>query len=427
MANWPADLAVLTFSGVAFAGEAAHPSDLIASRLNASSETPAKTTALPGMVLSRESVQFSWNLDTSAAIAAPTPHRAESREFYMDVDAATLRRGVAINTTARGSVVKLSPSGLNADTNAKSKAKSLTIDDVIVRVDGKSVGLRSFASRVDDSAKLGAWGDDAGVSFAPGSLAFLIDDARGAATFEVALKSADRSYLVHVFEPASPNALTLTTNRDAYLVGEQLEISAAATNGAAITEISGGIASPQGDIKAVTFTRHADGHFVGNIALSEGTAGALYEAFAVAKLSDGSLIALRDAKVSFAVAEPVARLINIAANANNLDTASFSVDVEVATAGRYQAEAVLYAQQGSARVPVAIAHSGAWLNAGESTMSLKFDNLDLAKRGIAGPFTLGHFALKNQGTLSTVERRAEIAVTTAPNVTTRLRGDRKLE
>ncbi len=177
----------------------------------------------------------------------------------------------------------------------------------------------------------------------------------------------------------------------------------------------------------MTFTRHADGHFVGNVALSEGTAGALYEAFAVAKLSDGSLIALRDAKVSFAVAEPGARLINIIADANSADAASFNVGVEVATAGRYQAEAVLYAQQGGARVPIAIAHTGAWLNRGESTMSLKFDNLDLAKRGIAGPFTLGHFVLKNQGTLSTVERRAEITVTTAPNVTTRLRGDRKLE
>ncbi len=398
---------VAIFCGASFAADISHSSDIIPANI----KTSAKSAALPGMALSRETVHFSWNLNTDTVLAAPQPHVAESREFYMDVDAASMRNGVAIKTTARGSIVKLSPS--SAGENAKTK--SLSVDDIVVRVGGESIQLRDFAARVDDSKKLAA----SGVEFAPGSLAFLIDDARGAASFEVALKSADRSYLVHVFEPASPNALTLTTNRDAYLIGEKLQISAAATNGAAITEITGGIASPQGELTAVTFTRSADGQFTASIPLTESTLGALYEAYAVAKLADGNVIALRDAKVSFAVANPTARLINIAAVKDRFDAAHFNTRLDIAAAGRYQVEAVLYALKDGVRAPIAIAHTGAWLNAGENLMSLQFDNLELAKRGIEGPFTLGNFALKNQGNLATVERRMEVV--------TRAHVDRRLD
>jgi Domain of unknown function (DUF4785) len=384
------------FCGASFAADISHPSDLIPSNINVA----AKSVALPGMALSRDTVHFSWNLNADAAITAPVPHMAESREFYMDVDAASMRGGVAIKTTARGSIVKLSPS--SAGENAKTK--SLSADDIVVRIGGESIQLRDFAARVDDSKKLAA----SGVEFAPGSLAFLIDDARGATSFEVALKSADRGYLVHVLEPASPNALTLTTNRDAYLVGEKLQITAAATNGAAITEITGGIASPAGALTAIAFTRNADGQFVGSIPLTESAAGALYEAYAVAKLADGRVIALRDAKVGFAVAEPTARLINIVAAKDRFDAARFNTRLEIATQGRYQVEAVLYAQKDGVRVPIAIAHTGAWLNADENVITLQFDNLDLAKRSAEGPFTLGNFALKNQGSLTTMERRLEV-------------------
>ena len=389
------------FFSTSFAADISHSSDLIPLNIKAA----AKSVALPGMALSRDTVHFSWNLNADAAITAPAPHIAESREFFMDVDAASMRSGVAIKTTARGSIVKLSPS--SAGENAKST--SLSADDIVVRIGGESIALRDFAARVDDSKKLAA----SGVSFAPGSLAFLIDDARGDASFEVALKSADRSYLVHVFEPASPNALTLTTNRDAYLVGEKLQITASATAGAAITEITGGIASPEGALTAVTFKRGADGQFTAVIPLSESTSGTLYEAYAVAKLDDGSVIALRDAKVGFAVAEPTARLINIVAAKDRFDAARFNIRLEVATPGRYQVEAVLYGLKDGGNAPIAIAHTGAWLSAGENVVTLQFDHLDLAKRGVKGPFTLGNFALKNQATLTILERRMEVAIRTS--------------
>jgi hypothetical protein len=382
-----------TFAAASTAATAAGPADIVPTTLRAT----AKAAVLPGMTLSRDTVHFSWNL-AGDAVAAPTPHVAASREYFVDVDAATLRRGVALSTTAKGSVIKLTPLGA-----AAAVAKSLTADDISVRVNGAPVALGDFAARVDDSRKLAA----DGVLFAPGALAFVIDDARGAASFEVSMKSADRGYLVHVFEPGSDNVLTLTTNRDAYLIGETIEVTARTANGAAITELSGGIAAANGDITPVAFARVGQDRFVGTAPLTAASAGALAEAFVVAKLDDGKVIALRDAKVGFAVADPVARMRGVR---ELTGASSYRVDLEIVAEGRYQVEAVLYGMKAGQRVPIAIAHAAAWLVPGNQAVTLRFDDLDLADRGIDGPFSPGHIALKNQGALQTLERRAEWAV-----------------
>lgn len=389
-------LAAVAAAAASSASLAASPSDIVPTKLRA----VAKAAALPGMALSRDTVHFSWNLG-GEAVTAPVPHVAESREYFVEVDAATLRRGIALSTTAKGSVIKLTPQGA-----AGAVAKSLAADDITVSVNGAPVALRDFAARVDGSQKLAA----DGVLFAPGALAFVVDDARGATSFEVSMKSADRGYLVHVFEPGSENVLTLTTNRDAYLAGEAIEVTARTANGAVITELSGGIAAANGAITPVAFTRAGPDRFVGAAPLTASTSGALAEAFVVAKLDDGKVVALRDAKVGFAVADPVARISNVRELASINNVHRYAVNLDVAAEGRYQMEAVLYATKSGERVAIAAAHTGAWLQPGTQAVTLRFDDLDLAKRGIDGPFTLGHVALKNQGALQTLERRAEWVV-----------------
>jgi hypothetical protein len=372
---------------------AAGPADIVPTALRAAT----KAAVLPGMTLSRDTVHFSWNLD-GETVVAPTPHVAASREYFVDVEAAALRRGVALSTTAKGSVIKLTPQGA-----AGAVTKSLVADDISVRVNGAFTALRDFAARVDDSRKLAA----DGVLFAPGALAFVVDNARGATSFEVSMKSADRGYLVHVFEPGSDNVLTLTTNRDAYLVGETIEVTARTANGAAIAELSGGIAAANGEITPVLFTRAGPDRFLATAPLMAASAGALAEAFVVAKLDDGEVVALRDAKVGFAVADPVARIESVRELAS---AGSYAVHLDIAAEGRYQVEAVLYGTKARERVPIAVAHTGVWLASGPRTVTLRFDALDLVARGIEGPLSLGHVALKNQGAMQTLERRAEWGV-----------------
>jgi Domain of unknown function (DUF4785) len=384
---------------------AASASDIIPTQLRAA--VASKSAVLPGMTLSRDTVQYSWNLD-GEAVHSPAPFKMVSREYFVEVSAADMRGGVAINTSAPGSVIKLTPRSL------KKSAALLNADDIIVRVGGQLVPLASFSSLVDDSNKFSNLAKR-GVAFAPGSLAFQVNEGLGATSFQLAVKNAGDDYLVHVFEPASANAISLTTTRDAYLTGESVSIRASGVDAGQIMELSGGIASPTGEITPLSFTRNTDSSFVGSAPLSTSAAGTLFEAFVVATMRDGNVQILRDAKVGFAVADATVRSLGVtrggAGAGAGTDMQSFNVSLEVATAGRYSAEAVLYGLRDGKRQPIAMTQTGAWLETGNQNVNLRFDNLDLNARGITGPFTLGHMVLKNQGTLQVVERRAEVAIT----------------
>jgi hypothetical protein len=383
-------------SGAAFANS----SDIVAKQLRA---TSAKAFALPGMTLSRDTVQFSWNLD-GAEVATPSPFVTTSREYFVDASAADLRGGIALKTSGAGSIIKLTP----RSASGVQKSQALTTDDILVRVGGRVVSMNDFSTIVDDSSKFASMAKS-GISFAPGSLAFQINPALGSTNFELALKNGGGDYLVHVFEPASTQALTLTTTREAYLTGEFVSVRATGV-GADVTELSGGIASPSGEITAMTFARQADGSFTATAPLTASTSGALFEAFAAATMNNSGNTILRDAKVGFAVGDATARSMRVTRGASASDVQSFDVAMDVSAPGRYSTEAVLYGVVNGKRAPIAMTQTGAWLDAGTHTMSLRFDNLQLDARNISGPFTLGHMVVKNQGSLQVIERRAEVAM-----------------
>jgi hypothetical protein len=402
-------LVVATLASISFATSSAFASDIVAKQLRV-----AKSAALPGMSLSRETVHFSWNLD-GAAIASPTPFAAVSRECFVEASAADLSGGIALKSSAPGTVIKLTPRSRSG--NLKS-APALSRDDIVVRVGGRTIDPANFATLVDDSAKF-AQSQSSGIAFAPGSLAFQINPSMGATDFQFALKNAASDYLIHVFEPQSKFAVSLTTTREAYLTGESVGVRVIGL-GSDIVGLTGGFASPQGEITSMTFTRNADGSFVGNAPLNASAAGELFEAFVMATLHDGSNTILRDAKVGFAVADATARSTGVARIAADDGALTYNVSLDVASAGRYSAEAVLYGMADGKRVPVAMAQTGAWLEPGDQNVSLRFENLDLAARGISGPYTLGQFVLKNQGTLQVVERRANVRLSNDGSL--RLRG-----
>ncbi len=397
--------AILSLSLSALARDA---SDIVPKNLHAPSL--AKSAALPGMELSRDTIQYSWNLDTSAKIGSPQPYQAVSREYFVEANADQLRSGISLKTSAAGAVIKLSPRG-----NIQKSTRQLGRDDIAVSVAGNVVSLGAFASTLDDSSKFAEM-QKSGVAFAPGSLAFQINESLGATSFKLVVKNANIDYLVHVFEPQSPYAVTLSTSREAYLTGESISVNAklatdAAAGNADIVELNGGIASPHGDVSAISFVRGQDGTFTGHTTVNESAVGELYEAFVTATLRDGSTVVLRDAKVGFAVGDATAKIVNVAragSTASTADRQDFHAVVSVSAAGRYQLEAVMFADRNGERIPVAVAQTGAWLESGRQAITLSFADLKLASRNIGGAFTLGNIVLKNQGTLAVMERRATI-------------------
>ena len=66
----------------------------------ASDQVPQRLAVLPapGGAIERKPVAFSWALDPNEALSDPAPFLAESREYWMTVEAAELQRGVADGT-----------------------------------------------------------------------------------------------------------------------------------------------------------------------------------------------------------------------------------------------------------------------------------------------------------------------------------------
>ncbi|MEM8998185.1 MAG: DUF4785 domain-containing protein, partial [Acidobacteriota bacterium] len=88
--------------------------------LGASDFAASKLVRLPaekGLAsdVSRDAVDFSYALDASyahdgeLAPAAPRAFEARSREYFVDVDAASLASGVTVYATAPGALVRINP------------------------------------------------------------------------------------------------------------------------------------------------------------------------------------------------------------------------------------------------------------------------------------------------------------------------------
>ena len=166
--------------------------------------------------------------------------------------------------------------------------------------------------------------------------------------------------------------------------------------------------SPDGRSIDVVFARGKDGRYSADVALpaDAGNGLALWEAhtFAVAK-HDGALVA-RDAKTSFAVSKPTARLGDAIATETKRDGVTVTLPVEAASAGRFEVRGVLYgsAKDGTMH-PFAVAHAARWMDPGQGRITLKF-GADVMPSGLAAPYELRDLSLNDQARLGQLETRA---------------------
>ncbi len=367
--------------------------DLVASRLS------VEKAGLPADA-ERAPVAFAWAIDPADALSASAPFTAQSREFWTDLDAAALRKGYAFATTAPGALVRISPAG------GDKAAAPLRLSDIALRINGQDVAAGTAIRASADAAQLKA----AGVDFPEGTLAFRLAHDLGAGQIEMKIGNATGRYLVHVFEPDSPLTLDLRAGNDKALAGGSLTLTANLANADAQLQaesIGGVVTSPDGKSFNVRFKREADGQYRAKVALPEsaGSGLALWEAhtFAVTRL-DGALVP-RDAKTSFAVSLPTAKL-GADASVDTSRGVRVSLPVEAASTGRYEVRGVLHgtAQDGSMK-PFAVGHAARWLEPGKATIALDFGK-ELVPAGIGAPFELREVSLNDQTRLGQLETRS---------------------
>ena len=356
-------------------------------------QSPSQLMAapLPEGQFERQPVAVAWAMDPAAALAADPPYLAQSREYWSAVDAGELKSGFALTTTAPGALVRISP---------RDHAKSGTVNPGEVRLlrAGQPLAASAF-KRLATAGEL----KQAGMDVPEGSVIVQLDDAIGQGRFELQLTKASGRYLVHVFEPRSDLVLKAQADRSRLLAGDTIEVAASLQQGKSM--LAGGVmqaqlVSPSGQSWPMEF---ANGKATGQLPLDADPTPGLWEVqlFAGATSKDGPV--QRDARTAIEVSRPTARL----GGDYGFDPGAmkFSLPVQVAAPGRYELRGVLYATSASGEVlPVALAHSANWLEAGERKLDLAFGPGNVPV-GFGAPFELRFLELKDQTRMGTLETR----------------------
>ncbi|MGY6519538.1 MAG: DUF4785 domain-containing protein [Lysobacteraceae bacterium] len=394
--------APLALAGTAGTLAAPAAGDVVPSRLVAAPP--------PALAMEREPVQFAWALDPAQAILAPAPFVAESREYWQTIEADELQRGYAIQTTAPGALVRISPVA------GSRGAGALRLEDFELSIDGRRLsGAQAFADAADYEALRAT---DA--SFPDGTMALRIDPVLGEGRFELRNRAAGGRLLVHVFEPGSPVSLTLADEGRPALAGGRLQMEGRLLDaGQAVTarRVGGLLTAPDGRSWDIDFDVASDGRILAGIDLPREASGVpgLWEVHAFAVHDRDGAQVLRDVRTAVAVAAPTARLAG-GFRGDLSDGVRVGFEVETASEGRYEIRAVLHGTDASGRlVPAANAHAAAWLPAGGGTIELHVP-AEVIAGGLRAPFQLRDVALSDQGRLGRLEQRAQGPVITAPPV-----------
>lgn len=351
-------------------------------------QVPLRLVALaaPTGQFERAPVAFSWALDPAAELAEPAPHLAESREYWRTVDAAELGNGVAIDLTAPGALIRVSPGR---------GARKLTATDLQLAGKGRAARLEKTAT----DAQLQAAGMD--VEAGTAMVRVGRENARGRYTLRI--PKASGRYVVHVFEPESTVVLKARADRNHAVVGETVTVDIALSDaGSAIAATAEALlVAPDGNSQPVAVTRAPDGRMSASVrlpAMASATLG-LWELQVFAS-GDGLQ---RDARTAFAVAQPTARFKGD--HAFNAPLLRVALPVEVGSPGRYEARGTLYAS-GPDRLlhPVSQAHVAAWFEPGDGMLVLDFDRKHLPA-GYGAPFEVRQLELHDQTRMAPLEIR----------------------
>lgn len=361
-------------------------------------------------------VAVSWALPANRPInAAPKPFEQVSREFLVNASGADLQRGVVLPLSAAGDIVRISPVG----------ASSAAIDSK--RVQFRAGGHTLTAAQASKTLASGVQMQQAGMPVQRGSTVLKLADNVAAGGTKVMAQGARGDYLIQVYEPNSPFALTLVANHGTRLAGEPVQIAVnfarpaqpaagtAAVPQASLARVTGVLVAPDGWSESVRFAPGANGSYVADVTPPTAHAGerGLWEVHAFANGSSGGKTVLREATNAFAVVLPTARLdrvpVKVAAHAGR--AVNVDVRIDVAAASRYAVSGVLYGHARNGQLePVAYAQSAAWLEPGRRVpIRLGFSAAALAKSGLAGPYQLRDLSLEDQVQLGVLDRRAVAA------------------
>jgi len=359
----------------------------------------APAAAAKATPVSRDPVSFSWS--SRAAVAAPQPFVATSREAYFTVTGAELAQGVALPVTAPRALVRLQPVGeASIRENEAIHPSALIIVDAKGRELAAGEGMEMLVS-ADRLAK-------ADIPFASGTSAFRLSAEVGSGPLRMRAQglSAQQRYLVNVVEPDSPLALTMQTAAPAYLQGQRVTVLAQLTHQGTATpaRIEATLMSPAGRSYPLVFKADGAGRMAANVTPdATDAAPGLWEVQANVTATVQGRDALRSARFAVPVALPTAQLTRSADLAGAGNALTVRLGVEAASAGRYEVRGVLYGTVKGSLQPLGVGNAAQWMEPGQASIDLPFDATLLAAS--TGPYELRDLQLLDQGRLAVLQRQ----------------------
>lgn len=360
----------------------------------AADQSPSRlqNAPVPAGEFERKPVSFAWALDPQAAVEAQASFVAESREFYAVAEASEMQAGLAIDTTAAGAVIRISPA---------EGGRAVDPDQVRMLRNGRLIAEPQTFQRKTNAAQLKA----AGMDVPDGSAVVQLAKEQGQGRFQVQLAGAKGRYLVHVFEPDSPFVLKAQADRRSVLAGDTLEVAAAMQRGDARVAMAGNqmagvLVSPSGRSYDLAFS---GGKARLQVPEDAGSEPGLWEVqLSAGTYADGASVQ-RDASTAVEVTRPTAKLAG--GYAFNAAAVRFDLPVQVAAPGRYEVRGTLYAtgRDGVSR-PVSQAHMANWLQPGKRQLALSFGKVNVPM-GYGAPFELRFLELKDQTRMGTLDTR----------------------
>lgn len=349
--------------------------------------------------IEKQPVHFSQAVKMSASeLQTDYGYKSVSDEYWIEVDGRSLNKGIGLNLLQTEALIRLSAKqslGNKLPDNHAIDPQSLEL------IKDKKLIKKAFSQKVTQEQMATA-------SILANSSAVKVASSAGTGKFQLRVGQAldpSQKYIVNVKEKNSVYRQSLSTNQQDYLAGSEAQFSATlAKSDKPLTNVSHHtfLKAPNGEMTQVQYALDGD-HYRISLPqnMTDNARGQLYELHVQSQGMSGGNEVIRHGKIAFAVAQPTARM--------TIEGASFqraSVNLEVASEGRYAISGMIYGQDKSGQAqPIMQSSSAYYLSPGQQKVDLQFDQNILNASNLSKPYVLRDVKLMDQSRLSVLQRQ----------------------
>ena len=380
-----------------------------------------KARSLPNLATEQQTVSISFAQQQQVwSNQKPMTYQQDSDEYWLQTSGAQLKQGLTIDSSEPDALIRfsgLSQPGLETGIQSRSATlrspgrRAQPIDPEMIEIfrDSSGESLSRAKSNMISQPQLAK----AGVFQNSSAFKMNSSSEEGPLTLRSSQQLEDSDqYLVNIKEKGSRKKLKVSAGRLAYLSGEVIRFKAELMNDGRRMKkarYKAYILDADGQRFKVRLKKTRKGDWKVRLPehLPATAPGQLHELYISAKAPHKKGKVRRIGKLAFALAEPTAQLESI--SLLMVDDIAAEARLNVASEGRYEIRATLLGsdQEGN-MLTVMRSHSAFWLEPGQQTVMVRYDQKLLEQSGLLPPYQLKDIELMDQGQLAVLHRQASL-------------------